>query len=179
MAGVWIFSPPRLLVEEPRGDEGQGLVVVPPDPVADLVVAQARFALAALEALFDVVFGFGHAGERDGGGVRGGVREVVVVFDRAVRLMFARDEQHLVGARAACWCAGLDAADGHVDHEWSLLAIAHVERGPRGRGDRRALAIDALPRHLGRATASRVLGRWNFGIAAWWLGSSLRAPSNC
>ena len=29
-AGGWIFSPPRLVIEQPRGDERQGLVVLPP-----------------------------------------------------------------------------------------------------------------------------------------------------
>ena len=84
-AGVWIFSPPRFLVEEPRGDQCESLVVVPPQPIADLVVAQARFALAAVEAFFDAVFGFGDASEPLKRGVSGGVREVVVVFESSIR----------------------------------------------------------------------------------------------
>ena len=96
MAGVWICSPPRLLVEEPRGDEGPCLMVMPPDPVADLVVTQARLALAALETFFDPVFGLGRASELDDGCVGIGVREVVVVFECPLRLTFAGDEQHLV-----------------------------------------------------------------------------------
>ncbi|MCX7423778.1 MAG: hypothetical protein NT013_30160 [Planctomycetia bacterium] len=43
---------------------------MPPDPVADLVVTQARVALAALEAFFDAMFRLGHASELDEG--RGG-----------------------------------------------------------------------------------------------------------
>ncbi len=73
MAGVWIFPPPRLLVEEPRGDERQRLVVMPPDPVADLVVAQARIALAAMEAFFNAMFRLGHASELTDGCGGGGV----------------------------------------------------------------------------------------------------------
>ena len=79
-AGVWIFSPPRLVVEEPRGDERQCLVVLPPDPVSHLIIAQARFALAALKTWFDTVFRFGYAGELLKGRVGIRIRERVVVF---------------------------------------------------------------------------------------------------
>ena len=42
-------------------------MVMPPDPVADLVVAEARLARAALEAFFDAVFRLGRTSELDGG----------------------------------------------------------------------------------------------------------------
>ena len=165
MAGVWIFSPPRFLVEEPRGDERQRLVVMPPDPVADLIVTQARVALATVEAFFDAMFRLGHASELAEG--RGGVsvREVVIVFECPIQLTFAGDEQHLVGACAAGRCAGLNAAVRDLDFQRSLLAIAHVELGPRRLGQRPAPAIDALPRRLRMAAAARVLGRRILGIA--------------
>ena len=62
-AGVWIFSPPRLLVQEPRGQQRQGLVVMPRYPVPHLVVGQPRLALRALEAFLDPVRCLGHARE--------------------------------------------------------------------------------------------------------------------
>ena len=46
-AGVWIFSPPRLLIQEPRGQQRQGLMMVPGDPVPHLVIGQACLPLAA------------------------------------------------------------------------------------------------------------------------------------
>ena len=105
-------------------------MVMPPQPIADLVIAQARFALAAVEAFFDAVFGLGNASELLERGVGGGVREVVVVLESSIRLAFTRDEQHFLRTCAARRCAGLDAAHRGVDHEWSLLAITHVERRP-------------------------------------------------
>ena len=143
---------------------------MPSDPVADLIVAQARRALAAWEAVFDAVFGFGRAGELEDGGVGIGIREVVVVFESPLRLTFAREEQHLVGAGAAgpcCTnpCAGWDAAERDLERERPRRASAHVERGPRGLGERPTPPINALPRRLRRAAASRVFGRRNCGIA--------------
>ena len=38
IAGVCIFSPPRLLIQEPRGEQRQGLVMIPCYPVSYLVV---------------------------------------------------------------------------------------------------------------------------------------------
>ena len=42
VSAVRIFPPPRLLIQEPRGQQGQGLVVVPRRPVPHLVVGQGR-----------------------------------------------------------------------------------------------------------------------------------------
>ena len=61
-AGVCIFSPPRLLSQEPRGEKGQGLMMMPGHPVPHLIVSQTRFPLGTLEAFFDPVLGLGHAG---------------------------------------------------------------------------------------------------------------------
>jgi hypothetical protein len=58
-----IFPPPRLLIQEPRGEQGQGLVVMPGDPVPHLIVGQARLPLGTLETLFDPVGRLGHAGQ--------------------------------------------------------------------------------------------------------------------
>ena len=81
--------------------------MVPPQPIADLVVAQARFALAAVEAFFDAVFGLGNASELLKRGVGGGIREVIVVLESSLRQSFARDEQHFLRTCAARRCAGL------------------------------------------------------------------------
>ena len=140
-------------------------MVMPPDPVADLVVAEARLARAALEAFFDAVFRLGRTSELDGGRGGGGVREVVVVVECPLRRTFAGDEQHLDRPGAAGRCAGWDAAEGDIELERSRLTIAHVERGPRGLGERPTPPIDALPRRLRRAAVSRGFGRRKFGIA--------------
>ena len=54
-AGVRIFSPPRLPIQEPRGQQRQGLTVAPRRPIPHLVVRQPRLALGALEAFLDPV----------------------------------------------------------------------------------------------------------------------------
>src|SRR5260370_7917892 len=54
-AGVHFFPPPRFHRQEPRRQQGQGLVVMPPPPGADLVVRQARLPLAPLQPLLDPV----------------------------------------------------------------------------------------------------------------------------
>ena len=95
-AGVRIFSPPRLLVQEPRGQQRQGLVMMPRYPVPHLVVGQPRLALRARSIprsdappwplartpSIDVVVG---------------VRQIVIMLERPVRLPFPRNEQHLSG----------------------------------------------------------------------------------
>ncbi len=48
-AGVRIFPPPRLLVQEPRGQEGQGLMMMPGDPVPNLVIGQPRLSLSSFK----------------------------------------------------------------------------------------------------------------------------------
>src|SRR3954467_11682041 len=53
-AGVHFFPPPGLLGQEPRRDQGQGLVVVPPPPGADLVAPHPRLPLGPLQALLDL-----------------------------------------------------------------------------------------------------------------------------
>ena len=64
-AGVCIFSPPRLLIQEPRGHERQGLMVMPGDPVPHLVIGQARLPFAPLQALLDPMRQFGHPAKFD------------------------------------------------------------------------------------------------------------------
>ena len=51
MAGVCIFSPPRLLIQEPRGQERQGLMMMPGDPVPHLIVDQAGLSFGTLKTL--------------------------------------------------------------------------------------------------------------------------------
>src|SRR6516164_11814541 len=138
---------------------------MPPDPVADLVVAQAHFALATVEAFFDAVFGLCNAGKFQDGSVGGSIRKVVIVLNRSIRLPFARDEQHFVRSRASFRSAGLDSPHRDIDREWSLLAIAHLDCRPRGLGKRCTPTINTLPRYFGMSSASRVLRRWNLGVA--------------
>src|SRR5712692_10497762 len=87
IAGVQFFSPPRFLDQEPRGQQRQRLVMMPPLPCSDLVVGQARFLLGALDALLDAMLCLGHARELLQWRFRGGVGEVIVVFDAPIGLL--------------------------------------------------------------------------------------------
>ena len=91
-AGVPFFPPSRFRAQEPRGDQGQGLVVMPTHPMAHLVVAQPRVALAPLEALLDLVLGLGHPRELRHTRPLRGEREVVVVFETLVASALASYE---------------------------------------------------------------------------------------
>ena len=55
-AGVSFFSPSRLLVEEPRGEQRQGLVMMPGDPVPHLIVPQAGFAFSQRDNSVSVAY---------------------------------------------------------------------------------------------------------------------------
>ena len=129
-------------------------MVMPAAPVTDLVVCQARFALGASQAFFDAVFGLGGAGELGERSFGGRVREVVIRLrhGRLVAVPVADHDQHFVlGGFLAFVVAGADAAFQHLDDERSLRAVAHVDRGPGGRGLSLCPCRDALPRTLRRA----------------------------
>ena len=49
-AGARIFPPPRLLIQEPRGQRRQGPVMMPPDPIPHLIAPRAGLALGSLQA---------------------------------------------------------------------------------------------------------------------------------
>ena len=66
IAGVAFFPPTRFRVDKPGGDEGECLMVMPARPAPHLVVRQARFGFAALDALLNPVFCRRHAPELRG-----------------------------------------------------------------------------------------------------------------
>src|SRR3954465_7809182 len=77
-AGVSFFPPAGLARQEPRGDQRQHLMVVPPGPGPHLVVRQTRLTLGPLEALLDAMSRLRHTGELGHRRVRRGVGQVVV-----------------------------------------------------------------------------------------------------
>ena len=103
-AGVRIFSPPRFLGEEPRGDERQGLMMMPARPSANFIIGQARLALGPLQAIFDSMLRLCHARQLRERRLWGGVGKMVVVFERIVGLNpLAGDKQQFLGACSASW----------------------------------------------------------------------------
>src|SRR5215831_13001182 len=63
IAGVLFFPPLGFLDQKPGRQERQRLMMLPARPIAYLIVGQACFALAALYAVLNAMFGFGHTGE--------------------------------------------------------------------------------------------------------------------
>src|SRR3954469_19506779 len=92
-AGVQIFSPPRLLIEEPRGQERQGLVVMPGDPGPHLIVPQSGLPLGPLEALLDAMFRLGNPCQFLKRDTRVAVRQIVIMFKIMIGLTLPRDEE--------------------------------------------------------------------------------------
>src|SRR5215471_8359054 len=97
MAGVWIFSPPRFLIQEPRGQERQGLMMMPGHPVPHLIVAQASLSFGTLKTLFDTMSRLGHAGQLLQRRVRARIRQVIIKFKTLISLKLPREEQQFFG----------------------------------------------------------------------------------
>src|SRR5436190_23870102 len=92
-AGVWIFSPPGFLGEEPGGQQRQAHVVMPPLPGPHLVVGHPCLALGSLEALLYPVLRLvhpRHLHRRVAGYL---VAEQVVVLVRPLCLLLPEDQQ--------------------------------------------------------------------------------------
>ena len=96
-AGVNFFPLPRFLRQEPGGDQGQGLMMMPATPRADLVVGQARLALGALETLFNSMPRLDHACELRRRRIGRGVGQVIVVVERRIRMALPNHDQDLQG----------------------------------------------------------------------------------
>src|SRR5271155_423317 len=94
--GVWVFSPPRLLVEKPRGEECQGLVMMPGYPVPHLIIRQANFPLGSFETFFDAMRRLGDSSQLAQRHLGIGVRQIIIMLVRSIRLMLPRNEQKLV-----------------------------------------------------------------------------------
>src|SRR6266478_9414531 len=89
IAGVQFFSPPRFLRQEPRGQQGQRLMMMPSYPRANFIVSQARFAFAAFQTVLDAVRRLRHACEFRQRRVRNSVGKLVVMLEGPVRLLLA------------------------------------------------------------------------------------------
>jgi hypothetical protein len=106
-AGVRIFPPPRLPIQEPRGQQRQGLMVVPASPGPHLIVGQPRLALGPSEAFLDPMSRPGHPGQLLQRLLGIGVGQVVVMLELAVGLGLTRAEEQLLRPGAAGLGPGL------------------------------------------------------------------------
>ncbi len=105
-AGVRIFSPPRLLIQEPRGQQRQGLVMMPrrssssPDSRPGPPPPWPARSIPRSDAPPSP------PGPTPSAASPVGIRQIIIMLERTVRLTFPRDEQHLLRARAARRASG-------------------------------------------------------------------------
>ena len=157
-AEVCIFSPPRLLVQEPRGQQRQGLVMMPGDPVPHLIVGQARLAFASLDAALDLMCQLGHSTKFLQRGPRFAVRQIVIMLERAVSLTLARDEQKLLGARASLLLRALERGASPPRSPAVPSHRLEPQSGPCRLRQRPAPTIDTHERNLRASSPPRVFG---------------------
>ena len=94
IAGVFFFRSPSFDVEEPTGKEGQRLVMMPAQPIANFVVRQARLPLATLKTLFHAKFRFRRSAKFGQRGFHVRVAQIVIRFDyRTVTISVSNDNQ--------------------------------------------------------------------------------------
>ena len=102
-------------------------MMLPAGPVAHLIVGQTGFALAALDAFFDTMCGFGHPGQFWQRGPRGGVGQVIIHLHHLllVSVTVAYDHQQLLVALLTSMGSGDHASFDNVDHQRTWRAWEH------------------------------------------------------
>ena len=131
IAGVRFFPPQSFEHEKPHGDQRQDLMVMPAQPIPNLVVGQTRFALAALDRFFDAVCLLRDPGEFLEGRFGRGIRQIGVVLDVPRFLPVADHDQHLLGTDASLLGPGLNAPRQDVHTQRFFVTVTHRDAGPR------------------------------------------------
>src|SRR5512145_3568271 len=121
--------------------------MMPPRPMPDLIVREAGFTLAALEACCDALVGFGHPGQlpqrcprRGGGEINIDLHHLLVVS-----IAVASHAEQLLVAWLSPRRPRHHAAFDHLDHQRPLGAVAHVEPLPGALGKRCTPRLDTWP----------------------------------
>jgi hypothetical protein len=115
--------------------------------MTDLLVRSPRFTLAAREACFEAMFGFGHTGQRPQRCLRRGVgqRKLDLPHLLLVAVAVASHDSPFLSAllppRRPCHHTSFD----HVDHQRPFGAVAHVDPLPGALCKRCTPRRDALP----------------------------------
>ena len=164
-AGVQFFPPPCLLIQEPRGQERQGLVVMPGDPVPHLVVSHAGLPLGTLKTLLDAMRRLRDAGQFFQRYVRVRIRQVIIKFEGIIRWTLPRHEQQLLGAGSPPFSPSLYPTFPRFDHQRSLLPVTHLDLGPSILRQGRAPFVHAHERRLPPWPTSGVRRRWCVDVA--------------
>ena len=155
MAGVYFVSPTGFRHQEPSGDQRERLMMVPALPIADLIVGQAGFTLAPLDALFDPMFRFGDAGKLQQLRLTRGVGQIVIRFEHplVIAVAIADHDQDFFVALLAPVSSPDHVSFNNLDNQGPLGAVTHFDFGPVGFAQQGGPPVDALPRSL-RARAT-------------------------
>ena len=83
----------RFTHQEPSGNERENLMVMPAAPVANFIMRQPRFALAAFNGFFNSMGGQRNASKLLDGSIARSVREIEVVLGHTFVVQTANDHQ--------------------------------------------------------------------------------------
>ena len=135
MAGVQFFPPSGFPHQKPRGQKRQCLMMLPPRPIAHLIVRQTGFAFAALYTLFDAMFGFGHPGKFPQGCLSRRIGEVIIPLHDLVVVAVTvtyHPQRLLITLLTPMGSRHHPPFDG-LNYQGAFTAIAHVDLLPRRR----------------------------------------------
>ena len=161
IVGGHFFSPLGFLHEKPHGQERKRLMLLPPRPMAPLIVRQPRFALASLETFFDAMCGCGHPGQLPQRRLRRRIGQRIIHLHHflLVTVAGADDHQHLLIA----WLTPMGfrhptSFDG-LHHQRTFTAIAHVDPLPGVLTQRLTPGLNAVPGTLAWASSTTTPGQ--------------------
>src|SRR5947209_10053064 len=104
-------------------------MMLPPCPMAHLIVRQTRFALASLETCFDAMCGFGHPGTLPQGRLRHRIGPIIVTLHHCLLVAVAGAEHHhhLLIARLTPMGSRHPTSFDCLSPQRTFPAIAHVD----------------------------------------------------
>ena len=126
-------------------------MLLPPGPIAHLIVGQTGFTLAPLETCFNAMFGFRHPGKFPQGRLGCRVGEVIIHLHhlRLVAVTVAEHHQGLLIALLTPVSSRYHPSLHRFHHQWTFTAIAHIDPVPGWLIQRLAPGLHGLPGTLG------------------------------
>src|SRR6266849_10251746 len=138
-------------------------MLLPPCPIAHLVVGQTGFTLAPLETFFHALFRFGHPGTFPQGRLGSSVGQGIIPLHhlRLVAVTVADDHQRLLLTLVTPMGSRYHASLHRFNHQRPFTALAPIEPVPGDILPRLAPGLDVLPGTLGPAPSAALRRRLN------------------
>src|SRR5512144_2542276 len=135
--------------------------MITPESASDQVPRKSSVSHLKTEepTVLDSMRRLGHPRQFRERGLRGGIRQIVIKLVGLVGLKLAGHEQQLLWPRAPRRRPRLHPPLQRLDHQRTLLAVAHLDRGPGAVREPRATAIQPRERALGTAATPGVFRR--------------------